>query len=263
MIRGAWSPDTIAWVIVAALLPTATVAVLEQGTGAALRIGLSWTVVAAWQLVFGIVRGQRLYPVGAVTAVAVTVLAPGELALWQLVLALTFGTVVGELIFGGWGRNFLGAAVVTLAFLFFSFPEAGHDSPAAGAAVAAACLPAAAGLVVAGILSWRIVVGALAGLLALTALAGADPGELAVQGAFAFGLVFLVGDPVTAACTNAGRWIYGALAGALMGLFAWGAAGVGAPQAVVFAALIASIFAPLIDHAVIAAKDVARSRRNG
>jgi Na+-transporting NADH:ubiquinone oxidoreductase subunit B len=263
MMRGTWTPDTIAWVIVVALLPTATIAVLEQGAGAALRIGLSWTVVAAWQLLFALVRGQRLYPIGAVTAVAVTVLAPGELALWQLVLALTFGTVVGELIFGGWGRNFLGAAVVTLAFLFFSFPEVRTAPSAAGTTIAMACLPAAAGLSVAGILSWRIVVGALAGLLMVAALAGAGTGNLSMQGALAFGLVFLVGDPVTAACTTAGRWIFGAAAGALTGLFTWGAAGVDASQAIVFATLIASIFAPLIDHGVIAAKNAARSRRHG
>ncbi len=260
-MRGVWGPYTIAWVIVAALLPTVAVTVLEQGGAAAARIALSWAVVGAWQLLFGVVRGQRIYPIGAVTAVAVTVLAPGELALWQLVLALSFGAVIGELVFGGWGRNFLGGAVVTLAFLFFSFPDIRHAP--AGTAVALACLPAAAGLILAGILSWRLLVGAAAGLLAVTAAFGVDPAVLAAQGALAFGIVFLVGDPVTSAATNPGRWIYGTAAGALTGLFAWGGAGAGAPQAVVFAALVASIFAPLIDHGVIAAKDLARRRRHG
>lgn len=261
MIRGVWSSDTIAWVIVIALLPTVAVAVLEQGSSAVARIASVWVIVFAWQLLFGFVRGQRIYPIGAVTAVAVTVLAPGHLALWQLALAVSFGTVIGELIFGGWGRNFVGGAVVTLAFLFFSFPDVRHES--AGTAAALASLLAAAGLIITGILSWRIVAGAVGGLLAVTAAVGAEPAVLAAQGALAFGVVFLVGDPVTSAATNPGRWIYGAAAGGLAGLFGWSGTGIGAPQAIIFATLVASIFAPLIDHAAIAAKDFTRSMRHG
>lgn len=261
MIRGVWSPDTIAWLIAVALLPTVATAVLEQGGSAAARIVSVWAIVFAWQLLFGFARGQRIYPNGAVTAVAVTVLAPGDLALWQLALAVSFGTVIGELIFGGWGRNFLGGAVVTLAFLFFSFPDVRHEP--ADTAVALACLPAAMGLIVGGILSWRIVAGAVGGLLAVAAGVGAEPAVLTAQGAIAFGIVFLVGDPVTSATTNPGRWIYGAMAGGLAGLFGWSGTGIGTPQAIVFATLIASILAPLIDHITIIAKDFVRSRRHG
>lgn len=261
MIRGVWSPQTIAWVIVVALLPTVAATVLEQGGAAAVRIASAWAIVVAWQLLFCVVRGQRIYPIGAVTAVAVAVLAPGELAPWQLVLAVSFGVVIGELIFGGWGRNFLGAAVVTLTFLFFSFPDIRHDP--AGEAVALACLPAAAGLIVTGILSWRVVAGVIGGLLAVTAAIGADPAVLAAQGALAFGIVFLVGDPVTSAATNQGRWLYGAAAGGLAGLFGWGGAGIGSPEAIVFATLVASIFAPLIDHTTIAVNNFLRRWRNG
>ena len=261
MIRGAWNPGTIAWVIAAALLPTVTVAVLEQGAAAVERIAFSWVVIGAWQLLFGFVRGQRVYPIGAVTAVAATVLAPGDLTHWQLALALSFGTVIGELVFGGWGRNFLNGAVVTLAFLFFSFPDIRYDP--AGTAVVLACIPAAVGLILAGILSWRVVVGAIIGLFAVTAIFGGDPAVLAAQGSLAFGIVFLIGDPVTSAATNPGRWIYGAMAGALAGLFGWGGAGIDTPQAIVFAALVASMFAPLIDHGTIAATDFARNWRHG
>ena len=49
-----------------------------------------------------------------VTAVAVGVLASSKLAAWQLILGVSFGSVIGELVFGGWGRNFLNSAVVTL-----------------------------------------------------------------------------------------------------------------------------------------------------
>ena len=49
--------------------------------------------------------------------------------------------VIGEAIFGGWGRNVVSGAVATLAFLFFSFPEIRHEP--ASAWIALACVPLA------------------------------------------------------------------------------------------------------------------------
>ena len=87
---------------------------------------------------------------------------------------------------------------------------------------------------------------------------GSDPAALGV--ALAFGLVFLIGHPVAAAATNAGRWIYGALAGGLIALFSQG--GTDFAEAVVFASLMASIFAPLIDHLVGLGHAARRRRRH-
>ena len=69
--------------------------------------------------------------------------------------------------------------------------------------------------------------------------------------ALAFGLIFLISDPVSSATTDPGRWIYGALGGALIVVFS-PVAGV-TTEAVVFSALMASVFAPLIDHLVVLA----------
>lgn len=260
MTRGVWTVDTIARVIVAALVPPLVIVLYTQGVPGAQRLAISLGVVVFWQLAFKFARGQALSPAGAVTVVSIAVLAPGELAFWQLMLALSFGFVIGELIFGGWGRNVFSSAVATLAFLFFSFPHIQH--PPVDDWLILACIPAAVLLLLTRILSWRIVVGFAMALLVTMLVYGADVSALVVQGGLAFGLIFLVGDPVAAATTNPGRWLYGALCGVLTGLFGLGGAGIGAPQAVVFAALLGSIFAPLMDHGVIMAMSYARRRHD-
>ena len=67
----------------------------------------------------------------------------------------------------------------------------------------------------------------------------------------AFGVVFLIGDPVAGASTNPGRWAFGILAGLLIVLFDTANGPAIAPAAVVFASLLASVFAPLIDHVAV------------
>ena len=75
----------------------------------------------------------------------------------------------------------------------------------------------------------------------------AAPSEVAT--ALIFGLVFLICDPVSAAATSVGRWVYGVVAGILIIVFS--PVGVPTTDAMVFSALMASVFAPLIDHMVI------------
>ena len=120
-----------------------------------------------------------------------------------------------------------------------------------------ATLPGALALLVLGLISLRVILGAAVGVVAVTALGGypVDPYAMAV--ALAFGLVFLICDPIAAAVTTAGRWIYGALASGLVALLSQAAAP--DTSALVFAALIASLFAPMIDHLVVLAH--ARRRR--
>ena len=79
-------------------------------------------------------------------------------------------------------------------------------------------------------------------------------------GRFLFGAVFLACDPVASCCTNPGRWIQGLLIGALVVLIR--VANSTHPDAVIPAMLLASILAPLIDHAVVAINIRRRSRRH-
>lgn len=258
MIRGVWSRETVAWIIVAALVPVAAAALLEQGLAALLRIALGLAVVGFWQMLFREVQGVPLCPAGAVTAVAIAVLAPRDLPVWQVMIAVSFGTVIGELVFGGWGRNFLSGATATLAFLYLSVPGAAYEP--AGPVLALAALPAALLLLLTGILSLPVLLAALAGFAAGAAM-GVQINLATDAGSLAFALVFLVGDPVASAATRQGRWVYGAAAGGLTALLFTGTAN--PAQAAVFAALLASVFAPLIDQGAIAAQRSMRRARHG
>ena len=122
------------------------------------------------------------------------------------------------------------------------------------------CLLGAAFLIISGSASWRIMLGSLLGLvgtvLLLNNLGPADDPMFAVPwtwhlviGGWAFGTVFLATDPVAAATTNPGRWGFGILVGALTIMIR-----VTNPayyEGVIFAILLASILAPLIDFIVV------------
>ncbi len=248
-MRGIWHRDTVAWIIVAALLPAMVSANLDLGFATMQRFGVALAVIGFWQGVFLFTRAQPLSPIALVTAFAVATLASGTTEMWQIVLAASFGTVIGEQIFGGWGRNVVNAGVVTLAFSYFAFPEVLHTGT--GPLVAVAAGLGALLLLVTGVLSWRIAVAAPVGLVLATLALGQDPAAPFLEGSVVFGLVFLVGDPVASASTRMGRWAYGLLAGGLVAVFGWADAGIDAPQAVVFAALLASLFAPLLDAAAV------------
>ncbi len=243
-VRGFWNCDRIFIAVILALLPPLGMAIHDVGP--AFLTGMAAAVVAAiaWQAAFAYWRHQSLTGSGVVAAMVVVILLPPALPLWQLMVGVSFGIVVGEQIFGGYGRNFVSPATLTLAFLIFSFPDSGFDK--GGMIGWAACVPGGVLLLAAGILNWRVVVAALVGSLALALASGGTPVDQLFGGAFVFGLIFLAGDPVPAPATNLGRWLYGFAIGALSTV--GGAGGGGTVRDVVFACLIGSIFAPLIDQ---------------
>lgn len=249
MTSGVWTRATVGWVLAAALLPVVAALFWTQEARIGITIMAGLVVVAFWQAIFRMMQGVPTTPAGAVTVVALTVLAPADLTVWQIVLAISFGTVLGELVFGGWGRNVFSPAAVTLAFLYLSFPEL--SGPTSGSLVLFAVALAAAMLVATGILAWQIPVAALFGWGLTRWSLGADLFPPEAVGSLAFAAVFLVGDPVASAVTRAGRWLCGGLAGMLAALFA---TGTDITQALVFAALLASIIAPLVDQGAITAQ---------
>src|SRR5690606_23784644 len=130
----------------------------------------------------------------------------------------TFGIVIGLLVFGGLGRHVLHPAVVTLAFLMFSFAADGYrDTPQIAVWTLA---PALVLLLGAGQANWRILAGAIA-IFVLMGWAQGDGALFALGGTGLFWLVllFLVADPVASAATNWGRLVHGALFGLLVALF--------------------------------------------
>ena len=80
-----------------------------------------------------------------------------------------------------------------------------------------------------------------------------------LMGGFAFGAVFMATDPVTAAQTNVGKWIYGLL----IGIFAVMLRVINPayPEGMMLSILLMNCFAPLIDHCVIARNIKMRQKR--
>ncbi len=82
-----------------------------------------------------------------------------------------------------------------------------------------------------------------------------------VLGGFAFGLVFMATDPVSAANTHVGQWYYGALIGILAIIIR--VINPAFPEGVMLAILLGNVFAPLIDYVVIRANIKRRMLRHG
>jgi Na+-transporting NADH:ubiquinone oxidoreductase subunit B len=67
-----------------------------------------------------------------------------------------------------------------------------------------------------------------------------------VSGGFAFGMIFMATDPVSAAHTNAGKWAFGILIGLMTVLIR--VVNPAFPEGIMLAILFANLFAPLMDH---------------
>ncbi len=135
------------------------------------------------------------------------------------------------------------------------------------------CIIAALFLLLIGLSSWRIIASCLAGMV-LTALffnalyaagvctlpmCAVNPLWHFVLGGFAFGLVFMVTDPVSASQTMAGHWFYGGFVGVMCIVIR--NLNVAYPEGMMLAILMGNIVAPLIDYFVIEANVKRRSAR--
>lgn len=138
----------------------------------------------------------------------------------------------------------------------------GFEQGSIGETSVFACLIGALILIVTGVGSWKIIVSVFAGAgimgLIMNALAPSDIPTHAMHapayihwltGGFAFGAVYMATDPVSAAQTEKGKWIYGIAIGAftvLLRIF-----NPAYPEGVMLSILLLNVFAPLIDHMVV------------
>ena len=255
-----------------------------------------------WEVLFAVIRKHDVTEGFLVSAFLIALIVPATVPLWQLVVAVSFGIVIGKEIFGGVGFNFLNPALTTRAFLFFAYPaEISGDkvwvavdgfTKATPLAVAAqggtealessyswwdafigiipgsmgetstlACILGAIFLLTIGIGSWRIMLSVLLGMI-ITVLGfnllapyvsnpmfDVSPLWHLVTGGFAFGLVFMATDPVSAAVTNKGKWIYGFLIGFMIALIR--VINPAYAEGVMLAILFMNVFAPIIDYFVV------------
>ncbi|WP_135079564.1 NADH:ubiquinone reductase (Na(+)-transporting) subunit B [Terasakiella sp. SH-1] len=126
-------------------------------------------------------------------------------------------------------------------------------------------------LIFAKIANYRLIAGCLLGMIGTSLLfntIGSDTNPMfampwywhLVIGGYAFGLIFMVTEPVSGAMTNKGRWVYGALIGVMVVLIR--VVNPAFPEGMMLAILFGNIFAPLIDHFVVKANIKRRLSRN-
>ncbi|WP_404398694.1 NADH:ubiquinone reductase (Na(+)-transporting) subunit B [Idiomarina loihiensis] len=122
------------------------------------------------------------------------------------------------------------------------------------------------------IASWRIVLGVFVGMVlfsGLLNLIGSETNPMfampwywhLVLGGFAFAMMFMATDPVSASFTNKGKFAYGLLIGLMTVMIR--VINPAFPEGIMLAILFANVFAPLFDHFVAQANIKRRLARNG
>ncbi len=257
-----------------------------------------------WEVLFAIKRGHEVNEGFFVTSILFTLIVPASIPLWQVVLGISFGVVIGKEIFGGTGKNFLNPALTGRAFLFFAYPAeisgdavwTAVDGFSGATVLGIAALEGMEGIAGSGmtwmdafvgnmqgsigetstiaifiggvillftkVASWRIMAGVMLGMVAMSMLfnvIGSDTNPMfampwywhLVVGGFAFGMVYMATDPVSASMTDTGKWLFGVLIGVMCVLIR--VINPAFPEGMMLAILFANLFAPLIDWAVIRA----------
>lgn len=225
-------------------------------------VGISFGVVIGKEIFGG--TGKNVFN-PALTARAFLFFAyPAQIsgdAVWTAVDGFTGATPLAQAAVGGveaigWSWND--------AFLGFIPGSMGETSTIL-------CLVGAVWMLMNGIGSWRIMLSMLLGLIATSILfnvIGSESNPLFavpwhwhfVLGGFAFAMVFMATDPVSAAMTDTGRYIYGFLIGVLGVLIR--VVNPAYPEGWMLAILFMNGAAPLIDYFVVEKNIKRREARN-
>lgn len=227
-------------------------------------IGISFGVVIGKE-VFGGTGKNFLNP--ALTGRAFLFFAyPAQMsgdAVWTAVDGFSGATALGMAALGG--IEAVQAEGITWMQSFM-----GNIQGSMGETSTIACLIGAAFLLYTRVASWRIISGVLLGAIATSTLLnmiGSDSNPMfampwywhLVLGGFIFGTIYMATDPVSAAMTNTGRWIFGGLIGFMAVMIR--VINPAFPEGMMLAILFANIFAPLIDYFVVQANIRRRRKR--
>ncbi len=183
-------------------------------------------------------------------------------AVWTAVDGFSGATALSLAAAGG--VEAITASGISLWQAFF-----GQIQGSIGSTSTLACLLGAMFLIYTKVASYRIIFGVFLGMFVTTGLLnliGSDTNPMFAMpwywhlslGGFAFGMVYMATDPVSAAMTDKGRWVFGFLVGFMTVLIR--VVNPAFPEGIMLAILFANIFAPLIDYFVVQA-DIAKRKR--
>lgn len=292
------------------------------------QIIVSYAVGLGIEFIIAQMKHEEIQEGFLVTGILIPMIIPVETPLWMIAVATAFAVVFAKEVFGGTGYNVFNVALITRAFLFFSYPTAmsgdsvwvrlsstfglggaekavdGFSGATPLGQIAAAkgmlpdihntlggpltdwdaflgFLPGSVGevstlailigaciLIYTGIASYKIMVSGVVGVVAMAAVFNAIGATPAMQvsalhhliyGGFAFGIVFMATDPVTAARTEAGKWVYGFLIGVMVVFIR--VLNAGYAEGMMLAILLMNTFAPLIDYIVVERNTQKRLKR--
>ena len=292
------------------------------------QIIVSYAVGLGIEFIIAQMKHEEIQEGFLVTGILIPMIIPVETPLWMIAVATAFAVVFAKEVFGGTGYNVFNVALITRAFLFFSYPAAmsgdsvwvrlgstfglggaekavdGFSGATPLGQIAAAkgmlpdihntlggpltdwdaflgFLPGSVGevstlailigaciLIYTGIASYKIMVSGVVGVFAMAAVfnaIGATPAmpvsalHHLIYGGFAFGIVFMATDPVTAARTEAGKWVYGFLIGVMVVFIR--VLNAGYAEGMMLAILLMNTFAPLIDYVVVERNTQKRLKR--
>ena len=129
--------------VVLALVPAMLFGIWNTGYQHSLAFGLEW---GFWDIVlYGLIKVLPLYIVSylvglgiefvsaqiqghevnegyLVSGMLIPLIVPVDVPLWMLAIAVAFAVIIGKEVFGGTGMNIWNPALLTRAFLFFSYP---------------------------------------------------------------------------------------------------------------------------------------------
>ena len=280
------------------------------------QIVVSYAVGLGIEFIIAQLKHEEIQEGFLVTGILIPMIIPVETPLWMIAVATAFAVVFAKEVFGGTGYNVFNVALITRAFLFFSYPAAmsgdnvwvrlsstfglggegkvvdgftgatplgqiaggnvadihntlgnpltdwdaflGFLPGSVGEVSTLAILISACILIFTGIASYKIMVSGVVGVIAMASLFNAIGTTPAMQvtalqhllyGGFAFGIVFMATDPVTAARTETGKWIYGFLIGVMVVFIR--VLNAGYAEGMMLAILLMNTFAPLIDYIVV------------
>ena len=130
--------------VVLALVPAMLFGIWNTGYQHSLAFGLNWGfgevvlyglakvlplyVVAylvglAIEFVSAQIKGHEVNEGYLVSGMLIPLIVPVDVPLWMLAIAVAFAVIIGKEVFGGTGMNIWNPALLTRAFLFFSYPS--------------------------------------------------------------------------------------------------------------------------------------------